>query len=118
MKKRVLVTGGAGFIGSHLVDKLIDEMGLNVTIFDILEEQVHGKEKERKIPNYLNENAHFIQGSVTNYQKLKDLVLNHDIVFHLAAMVGVGQSMYQIQKYVEHNILGTSNLSIRYNCQL
>jgi dTDP-L-rhamnose 4-epimerase len=116
MNKRVLVTGGAGFIGSHLVDKLIDEMGLKVTVFDILEEQVHGKEK--KIPNYLNENAHFIQGSVTNYEKLKDLVLNHDVVFHLAAMVGVGQSMYQIQKYVEHNILGTSNLlDIIANCE-
>ena len=116
MKKRVLVTGGAGFIGSHLVDKLVDEMGLEVTIFDILEEQVHGNEK--KIPNYINENARFIQGSVTNYEKLKDLVLNHDVVFHLAAMVGVGQSMYQIQKYVEHNILGTSNLlDIIANCE-
>lgn len=108
MKKSVLVTGGAGFIGSHLVDKLIDEMGLEVTVFDILEEQVHGKEK--KIPNYLNKNAKFIQGSVTNYEKLKVLVLNHDVVFHLAAMVGVGQSMYQVKKYVEHNILGTANL--------
>ncbi len=108
MSKRILVTGGAGFIGSHLVDKLIDEMGLEVTIFDILEEQVHGKNK--KPPDYLNVNARFIQGSVTNYEKLKELVLNHDVIFHLAAMVGVGQSMYQIQKYVEHNILGTSNL--------
>ncbi len=116
MPKRILVTGGAGFIGSHLVDKLIDEMGLEVTIFDILEEQVHGKNK--KPPDYLNENACFIQGSVTNYEKLKDLVLNHDVIFHLAAMVGVGQSMYQIQKYIEHNILGTSNLlDIIANCE-
>ena len=116
MSKRILVTGGAGFIGSHLVDKLIDEMGLEVTIFDILEEQVHGKNK--KPPDYLNANAHFIQGSVTNYEKLKELVLTHDVIFHLAAMVGVGQSMYQIQKYTEHNILGTSNLlDIIANCE-
>ena len=116
MSKRILVTGGAGFIGSHLVDKLIDEMGLEVTIFDILEEQVHGKNK--KPPDYLNANARFIQGSVTNYEKLKELVLTHDVIFHLAAMVGVGQSMYQIQKYVEYNILGTSNLlDIIANCE-
>ena len=116
MSKRILVTGGAGFIGSHLVDKLIDEMGLEVTIFDILEEQVHGKNK--KPPDYLNANVRFIQGSVTNYEKLKELVLNHDVIFHLAAMVGVGQSMYQIQKYTEHNILGTSNLlDIIANCE-
>ena len=116
MSKRILVTGGAGFIGSHLVDKLIDEMGLEVTIFDILEEQVHGKNK--KPPDYLNTNARFIQGSVTNYEKLKELVLTHDVIFHLAAMVGVGQSMYQIQKYVEYNILGTSNLlDIIANCE-
>ena len=116
MSKRILVTGGAGFIGSHLVDKLINEMGYEVTIFDILEEQVHGNNK--KPPDYLNPKARFIQGSVTNYEKLKELVLNHEVVFHLAAMVGVGQSMYQIQKYVEHNILGTSNLlDIIANCE-
>lgn len=108
MKHKILVTGGAGFIGSHLVDKLIEEKGHEVTIIDILEEQVHGKTK--KPPNYLNSKAEFIHGSVTNYKKLKELVKEHEIIYHLAAMVGVGQSMYMIKKYLEHNILGTANL--------
>jgi len=108
MTSNVLITGGAGFIGSHLVDKLIEEKGYNVTVLDILEEQVHGKTKNP--PDYLNKNAHFIQGSITDYKKFKKLILNNEIIFHLAAMVGVGQSMYQVKKYVEHNILGTANL--------
>jgi len=108
MPKKVLVTGGAGFIGSHLVDKLIDQKGYEVTIIDTLEEQVHGKKDHP--PDYLNKNATFHRGSVTDYKKLEDLVIENDVVFHLAAMVGVGQSMYDIKEYVENNILGLANL--------
>ncbi len=108
MTNKILITGGAGFIGSHLVDKLIDQKDYEVTVFDILEEQVHGK--RNKPPDYLNKRAKFFQGSVTNYSKLKDLVLENDTIFHLAAMVGVGQSMYQIGKYIDYNILGLANL--------
>ena len=108
MSKNILITGGAGFIGSHLVDKLIEEKGHEVTVFDVLEEQVHGK-RERP-PNYLNKKAKFIQGSVTDYKKLERVVKESEIIFHLAAMVGVGQSMYQIEKYTRNNILGTANL--------
>ncbi|MFX0186826.1 MAG: NAD-dependent epimerase/dehydratase family protein [Candidatus Hodarchaeota archaeon] len=108
MTKKILVTGGAGFIGSHLVDKLINEMGHQVTVIDILEEQVHGK--TNKPPDYLNKDALFIHGSITDIKTLKELVKDNEIIFHLAAMVGVGQSMYQIKKYIKHNILGTANL--------
>jgi len=108
MPKKVLVTGGAGFIGSHLVDKLIDQKGYEVTIIDTLEEQVHGKKDHP--PDYLNKNAKFHRGSVTDYKKLEDLVRENDVVFHLAAMVGVGQSMYNIKEYVDNNILGLANL--------
>jgi len=108
MPKKVLVTGGAGFIGSHLVDKLIDQKGYEVTIIDTLEEQVHGKKDHP--PDYLNKNAIFHRGSVTDYKKLEDLVRENDVVFHLAAMVGVGQSMYNIKEYVDNNILGLANL--------
>ena len=108
MTKKVLVTGGAGFIGSHLVDKLIDQNGYEVSILDNLEKQVHGNVDHP--PDYINENAKFFRGSVTDYKKLEDLVGENDIVFHLAAMVGVGQSLYQIKKYVDNNVLGLANL--------
>jgi dTDP-L-rhamnose 4-epimerase len=103
----VLVTGGAGFIGSFLVDKLIAN-GYKVKVLDILEEQVHGE--GTKTPRYLNKDVEFIYGSVTDYNQLKKLVKKTEVVFHLAAMVGVGQSMYQIEKYINHNIHGTANL--------
>jgi len=108
MPKKVLVTGGAGFIGSHLVDKLIDQKGYEVSILDILEEQVHGNVDHP--PDYLNKKAEFFKGSVTDYKKMEVLVGETDMVFHLAAKVGVGQSMYQIKKYVDNNILGLANL--------
>ncbi len=108
MTKKVLVTGGAGFIGSHLVDKLIDQKGYEVSILDILEEQVHGNVNHP--PDYLNKNSKFFLGSVTDYKKLEHLVGENDIIFHLAAIVGVSQSMYQVEKYIENNILGLANL--------
>ncbi|MFX0072507.1 MAG: GDP-mannose 4,6-dehydratase [Candidatus Hermodarchaeota archaeon] len=108
MTKNILVTGGAGFIGSHLVDELINVKGHNVTVLDVLEEQVHNKTD--KPPDYLNRKADFIKGSVTDYKVLEDLIKNHDVIYHLAAMVGVGQSMYQIKKYVDNNITGTAKL--------
>ncbi|MEM4282390.1 MAG: GDP-mannose 4,6-dehydratase [Candidatus Woesearchaeota archaeon] len=97
--------GGAGFIGSFLVDELIKQ-GHDVTIFDNLEPQVHNG----KIPSYLNKEAKFIQGDVKDYEALKKAVTDMDVIFHQAASVGVGQSMYQIKKYVENNSLGTANL--------
>ncbi len=108
MTEKVLVTGGAGFIGSHLVDKLIDQIGYEVSIIDTLEPQVHGNTDHP--PDYLNKNAKFYRGSVTDYKKLEDLVGESDVVFHLAAMVGVGQSMYKIKKYIDNNILGLAIL--------
>ena len=102
---KILVTGGAGFIGSFLVDKLV-ELGHGVTIFDNFEEQVHqGKE-----PDYLNKEAKLIRGDITNYEEIKKAIEDVEIIFHQAAMVGVGQSMYQISKYTKTNILGTANI--------
>ncbi len=101
--KKILVTGGAGFIGSHIVDQLVAE-GHDVTIFDNLDPQVHGP--EQKIPEYLNKDAEFIQGDVRNAEELKKAMLGKEIVFHEAAAVGVGQSMYEISRYTEYNSLG------------
>ncbi len=103
--KKVLVTGGAGFIGSHLVDKLVKK-GYKVSVFDNLEPQVHPD----GLPQYLNLKAAFIRGDVRKRRELKSAVMSADAVVHLAAAVGVGQSQYQIAKYVESNIQGTANL--------
>lgn len=102
---RILVTGGAGFIGSFLVDKLVS-FGHKVTIYDNLEPQVHHGKK----PPYLNKEAEFIKADVCDKDKLDKALKSVEVVFHEAAMVGVGQSMYEIIKYTRVNELGTATL--------
>ncbi len=102
---KILVTGGAGFIGSFLVDKLV-ELGHEVRILDNLEEQVHGG----KQPNYLNHQAEFIKGDVRDYDVLKQALGGIEVVFHEAAAVGVAQSNYEIKRYTDVNVGGTANL--------
>ena len=101
---KVLVTGGAGFIGSHLVDALL-ERGHEVIIYDNFEPQVHKKE-----PDYLNKNAELIRADMIDRDTLEVAVKDAEIIFHQAAMVGVGQSMYQIEKYVGVNTFATAKL--------
>jgi dTDP-L-rhamnose 4-epimerase len=103
MADKILVTGGAGFIGSFLVDALV-ERGSEVRIYDALVPQVHGPEQH--LPAYVNTDAEFIQGDVRDRKSLARALEGVDVVFHLAAAVGVGQSMYQIQYYTEANTLG------------
>lgn len=103
--KNVLVTGGAGFIGSHLTDLLIAK-GYKVTILDNLTDQIHNGKK----PNYLNKKAKFIKGDVTKTTDLKKAIEGIDAIYHEAAVVGVGQSMYEIERYVHENTLGTARL--------
>ena len=104
-KLNILVTGGAGFIGSHLVDALVSN-GHRVKVLDSLIPQVHASGK----PLYLNPEAEFIHGDVCDSDLLKRLLEGVDVVYHEAAEVGVGQSMYEIQKYVRTNNLGTAAL--------
>lgn len=107
MAKSILITGGAGFIGSHLCDQLL-ERGYDVKVLDNLSEQVHGKNRIR--PDYLNPAADLIIGDVRDKEAVAGALKNVDIVFHLAACVGVGQSMYEIANYIEVNNLGTAVL--------
>ena len=101
----ILVTGGAGFIGSHLVDALA-ERGHRVRVLDALVSQVHGD----GAPRYLNPAAEFVQGDVCDPAAVSVALENIDVVFHKAAEVGVGQSMYEIVRYVRANDLGTAVL--------
>lgn len=107
MAKKVLITGGAGFIGSHLADELINK-GYSVRALDNLSEQVHGKSKER--PEYLNPQVELQIGDVRDKKAVEKALEGVDAVFHFAAMVGVGQSMYQIKDYTDVNNLGTAVL--------
>ena len=102
---RVLVTGGAGFIGSHLVDALVQH-GHQVRVLDNLEAQVH----EGRPPAYVNPAAEYRWADVRNRDAVRAALERIEVVFHEAAAVGVGQSMYQIEKYVAVNALGTSVL--------
>ena len=103
MAEKILVTGGAGFIGSFLVDALV-ERGHEVRIYDALVPQVHGP--DQALPAYVNPGAECIRGDVRDRDSLGKALAGVDVVFHLAAAVGVGQSMYQIQYYTDVNTLG------------
>ncbi len=107
MKERILITGGAGFIGSHLCDELLDR-GYRVRVLDCLSEQVHGGERER--PAYLSDEVEFQTGDIRDDAVLDSALRGVDAVYHLAAAVGVGQSMYEIESYTSINNLGTAKL--------
>lgn len=102
---KVLVTGGAGFIGSHLVDALVQQ-GHAVRVLDVFDAQVHGTRR----PDYLNPHAEYLEGDVRDRAILRRALGGVEVVFHFAAAVGVGQSMYQIENYVSANVLGTAIL--------
>jgi dTDP-L-rhamnose 4-epimerase len=104
-KPNILVTGGAGFIGSHLVDRLIEE-GFRVRVLDHLVAQVHPDGQ----PRHLHPDAEFFYGDVCDPEIVDRAMEEIDAVYHEAAEVGVGQSMYEMQKYVRANSLGTSVL--------
>ncbi|HMT09016.1 MAG TPA: NAD-dependent epimerase/dehydratase family protein [Pyrinomonadaceae bacterium] len=104
-KSNILVTGGAGFIGSHLVDALV-AAGHRVRILDSIVPQVHGD----KLPDHINPDAEFIRADVCDADAVSNALDGINVVYHEAAEVGVGQSMYEIVRYVKANDLGTAVL--------
>ncbi|WP_226064005.1 NAD-dependent epimerase/dehydratase family protein [Kaistella polysaccharea] len=107
--KNILITGGAGFIGSNLALKLISK-GYTVTVLDNLSPQIHGENPTENSPLFLSIKDHvkLIYGTVTNIEDWKKALEGQDAIIHYAAETGTGQSMYEVQKYVDVNITGTS----------
>lgn len=107
--KKVLITGGAGFIGSNLSLALIAK-GHEVTVLDNLSKQIHGDNPENTSPLYnsVKSKVNFINGTVTSREDWEKALKNQDVVVHLAAETGTGQSMYCIEKYTKINIQGTA----------
>jgi len=105
MSKRILITGGAGFVGSHVADELL-RRGHEVRVFDNLTPQVH----PQGWPGYLPKDVELMKGDMRNLDEVKRAVVDADAIFHFAAAVGVGQSMYEVAHYMGSNTQGTANL--------
>ncbi len=107
--KNILITGGAGFIGSNLTRKLVSK-GYIVTILDNLSKQIHGENQASELYKSIKDISTFILGDVCNKSDWHKALEGQDAVIHLAAETGTGQSMYEITRYNNVNILGTSHL--------
>ncbi len=105
--KKILITGGAGFIGSHLAVALSSE-GHQVTVLDNLSPQIHGADPE--IPDFGGADVSFIRGDVRYYDDWEAALKGQQVVVHLAAETGTGQSMYEVHRYADVNIGGTAHL--------
>lgn len=107
MAQHILITGGAGFIGSHLADELL-ALGMKVRVLDNLSPQVHGEAARR--PAYLDPEVELVVGDVCDPDAVRSALRGIDAVYHFASAVGVGQSMYEIVHYTRVNNLGTAVL--------
>lgn len=101
----MLIIGGGGFVGSHTADALL-QRGYSVAVYDNLSKQVH----TRGFPSYLAREVEFVEADVRDLYALSKAVAKADAIYHFAAAVGVGQSMYEIAAYCDTNIQGTANL--------
>ena len=107
MKNNVLITGGAGFIGSNLSLRMLS-LGYNITVLDNLSPQIHGDNSV--LYNSIKDKVNFINGDIREKSDWIKALKGQNIIVHLAAETGTGQSMYEVQKYVDVNVNGTSIL--------
>lgn len=107
MPKTILITGGAGFIASHCAAALL-RRGYQVRALDNLDPQIHGSERQR--PNYLDRRVELLIGDIRSWRAVRRALVDVDAVLHLAARVGVGQSMYEVGDYIDVNSRGTAVL--------
>ncbi len=103
--KQILITGGAGFVGSHLADGLL-RAGHKVRVVDDLTPQVH----KDGAPDYLSPQVELVVGDVRDPNRMREVLRDVDVIYHFAATVGVGQSMYEISRYMSVNTQGTAEL--------
>ena len=106
MVKNILITGGAGFIGSNLSLKLI-ERGYKVRVLDNLSTQIHGENTSlSQLYLSIKDKVDFVEGDVRNLDDWKNALQGQDAVIHLASETGTGQSMYEVERYVNVNMRG------------
>ncbi len=108
MTKNILITGGAGFIGSHLVNRLFKKGGYNITVLDNLIKQIHGEDQNSFTFRSIKGKCKFVEGDVQDEKLFVSLLKETNILIHLAAETGTGQSMYENARYVKANCLSTS----------
>ena len=109
--KKILLTGGAGFIGNELVNQLYNLGEYYITVIDCMTEQIHGYNwKESYLYNNIKDKCNFIYGDIRDFDIVEKAVADNEYIIHLAADTGTGQSMYRINQYNDVNIMGTSNL--------
>ena len=109
--RKILITGGAGFIGSNLSNRLT-ELGYEVTVIDNLNKQIHGEDAESESILFkgIKGRVKFILGCITNPDLLYSAIADNEVIIHLAAETGTGQSMYNVHEYTKTNVMGTSTL--------
>lgn len=109
--RKILVTGGSGFIGAEIVNQLFSTGAWIITVLDSMNEQIHGKEWQNSyLFKSIEGKCRFIKGSVCDLDAVQDAISDAEIIIHLAAETGTGQSMYMINQYNETNVMGTSNI--------
>src|SRR5678816_28269 len=106
---KILITGGAGFIGSKLALKLVDR-GHDVVVMDCLSAQIHGTDPQSTSPLYrsIKDKVDIVKGDVCVKEDWEKVLPGIDVLVHLASETGTGQSMYEIQKYTNANVNGTA----------